>query len=480
MSIIILVLTMVSFLPLTSQAATITVGPEGCDYASIQAAIDAASPGDTVEVQSGTYRENVNVNKPLVLKGVEMPVVDAGRNGDAIRLSADGIWLEGFVVINASCKYSQPKTGASVISTEIGIAYSIPSITVTQLQELNVGIRIISNDNIIMGNDARNNYCGIDLDSSNNNTFEGNEAKDNYYGIRLCTSNNNTILKNKVSDNEYGIGAYHSSNNAIERNNAICNNYGVGIFSSDNNEIEGNNVTGNDYGISLYPSRGNIMRSNHMSGNRFNFGAYGHNDIDTTNFVDGKPVYYLVGASDKVIDSSSDAGAVYCIDCENVTVRGLTLKNNEYGIYFHNTSKSRIEDNNVTSNNVYGIRLYSSSNNTIKGNNATGNDEYGINLVYSSNNIISGNNVSSNNNDGISLSSSSNNTLFLNNLLSNKGYNAYDNKGNRWDNCISGNYYGDFNCTDSDGDEICDSAYATPGGESVDRYPLARWPWRQA
>ncbi|MFV9677836.1 MAG: hypothetical protein ACNYVW_09330, partial [Methanosarcinales archaeon] len=69
-------------------SATITVCHSGCDYASIQAAVDAADSGDTIEVHSGTYYENVDVNKTLSLKGVDTgsgkPVVDAGGNDSAI------------------------------------------------------------------------------------------------------------------------------------------------------------------------------------------------------------------------------------------------------------------------------------------------------------------------------------------------------------------------------------------------------------
>ena len=54
-----------------ASAATHSVCPSGCDYTSIQAAIDAADPGDTIEVHSGTYNENVNVNKQLILMGAD-------------------------------------------------------------------------------------------------------------------------------------------------------------------------------------------------------------------------------------------------------------------------------------------------------------------------------------------------------------------------------------------------------------------------
>ena len=39
----------------STQAATLTVCPTGCEYSDLQAAIDSASFGDTIDVQGGIY-----------------------------------------------------------------------------------------------------------------------------------------------------------------------------------------------------------------------------------------------------------------------------------------------------------------------------------------------------------------------------------------------------------------------------------------
>ena len=58
-----------SLILLVNCAGAATLNVPG-DYATIQAAINAAAAGDTILVQSGTYNENVDVNKQLTLQGV--------------------------------------------------------------------------------------------------------------------------------------------------------------------------------------------------------------------------------------------------------------------------------------------------------------------------------------------------------------------------------------------------------------------------
>ncbi len=53
----------------TAHAATVTVCPHGCTYTKIQAAINAAASGDTIQIRKGTYRESVTITKNVALVG---------------------------------------------------------------------------------------------------------------------------------------------------------------------------------------------------------------------------------------------------------------------------------------------------------------------------------------------------------------------------------------------------------------------------
>jgi parallel beta-helix repeat protein len=77
------------------------VAPEGGDYSTIQAAVDAASPGDTIVVADGTYNEAVTIAKPsLTLRSENLhgARIVGGPSRDGVRLKegANYITIDGF------------------------------------------------------------------------------------------------------------------------------------------------------------------------------------------------------------------------------------------------------------------------------------------------------------------------------------------------------------------------------------------------
>ncbi len=205
-------------------SATLTVDDSGgASYKKIQDAINEASNRDTILVYSGTYYENIDVNKRLVLRGIDngggKPVVDAGGRDSAILLSAGDSTLDGFTVVNAgNMRNIQGAAGISVKSDNNIIRNN----TASSNEE---GIRVEdSSKNRVSGNTASNNYLGIYLHYSNNNTVNGNTVSNNRAaGIYLWYSNNNIITGNYVSNNSITIN--ESSNYNILYQNNFVNNY---------------------------------------------------------------------------------------------------------------------------------------------------------------------------------------------------------------------------------------------------------------
>ncbi|GAJ12485.1 unnamed protein product, partial [marine sediment metagenome] len=97
-------------------------------------------------------------------------------------------------------------------------------------------------------------------------------------------------------------------------------------------------------------------------------------DIDTSNMVNEKPIYYIIGQSDLVLGSSfSGFGYLALISCTNITAMNADVG----GVLLVNTTISTIS--NVSSHNSgYGIHLSDSSNNDIINCNSYNNEDGGI------------------------------------------------------------------------------------------------------
>lgn len=99
--------------------------------------------------------------------------------------------------------------------------------------------------------------------------------------------------------------------------------------------VVGNTFHNNTVGMDLYFDRGAVLHDNRMHDNEYNLWARNVHDIDPTNTVDGKPVYYLVGANGATIDGrvpGVNPGYVGVVDSQGVTVQHLELSNNAQGV----------------------------------------------------------------------------------------------------------------------------------------------------
>lgn len=202
-------------------ATTIVVCPSGCNYSTIQNAIDSSHVGDNVLVHSGTYYENVYVSREITLRGVDtgkgMPVVNAEGSGSAITLYADNITLEGFNVT---------KSGTCSCG--------------------NAGIKIMSNNSTIFGNTVYENKYGIYCA--------------NHMGNKIYLNN---LVKNNISAYDGGSNMWYEDTGTENSILELAPKHGaVGNYYSDFDQPgQGCNDTNND-GICDSPHK--IMGSSNV------------------------------------------------------------------------------------------------------------------------------------------------------------------------------------------------------------------------
>lgn len=399
----------------TVSATVITVGDHGKDHASISAAVTAAAPDDIILVSDGTYTENIVINKiGLTIISENGSASTAVRplspSGHLFQVTAGNVTIRGFNMIGSGYYERAGIYGTSVSNCNF---------SGNQFSANHYGVYLTSSNNNTLTNNniSYNYYAGAYLDSSGNNTFINNTANYNdYAGFFLTSSGDNTFTNNIVSSNYIGMQIGHLSNNAVLTDNTVSSsNYcGILLSSVGNTTLADNIVDSNGYGISIQNSANSTLGNNGMSSNDHNFEVSGPDlehflhDIDNTNLVDGKPLYYWVGRSDAAVPQ--DAGLVCVVNSANITVRDLELSNGYDGVLLAYTSNSRIE--NVTaSGNYFGVHLISSTSNTLDGITANSNARTGIRFESSDSNALAASTASDNDDKGIHISSSDNSTL---------------------------------------------------------------------
>ena len=441
-------------IPPTVEAPTTIYVPT--DYPTIQEAIDAAQTGDTVYVYSGTYYENVMVDKTINLIGQNRDttiIKDATKYDFTVWIVASWVNITGFT-INGSVNGNRcvvyimesyntisentilvnvpagalactglftytTISGNNILSSENGIflAGSHNRVENNYFESYDTSIFLVeSSDNIIMGNEFNFGGFGIDIGygTCNNNKIIKNIFYTNDFGIHIMNSVYNNIFDNNISLADYGICLDNSSGNNITSNtiirndgcgihimNSVYNNifdnnislndHGIVIGNSNRNNITGNTVISNRHGLHLeWDSNGNTINNNDILENEigiyldqsssnnitdntmkddgifisgYQLEHWNTHDIDISNTLNGKPVFYLKNQDGGIIPAS--AGQVILANCTNINIENQEIGKTYVGVELGFSSNNDITNTNISESD-YGVYFYSSSGNTIK------------------------------------------------------------------------------------------------------------------
>ncbi|MFC1672574.1 nitrous oxide reductase family maturation protein NosD [Pseudomonadota bacterium] len=293
----------------------------GAAMASLQPLIDAARPGDIITPEPGVYAGPLVIDKPLTLDGGGQVTIDSGGAGSVIVLKANGATVRGMRLEN---------TGESH-------------------NDLDSGIQVRGNYNVIKDNVIANSLFGIDIQQSNNNIIMRNQIGSKDFdlgvrgdGIRLWYSNHNHIADNTITDSRDMV-VWYSGENEISGNTISGGRYGLHFMYAQYNLVENNVFTGNSVGTFLMYSDGVVLRNNQISHALGATGmGIGMKESSDVTVEDNTIVYCATGI---YMDVSP-----YQPDTTN-RVKRNHLAFNSIGILFHNDWTGNVlEDNRLESN----------------------------------------------------------------------------------------------------------------------------------
>lgn len=298
----------------------------GTYFATIQSAVDAASPGDVIEVSAGVYSESIITVSPVVIRGSEPGVVIASSSGTAVTL-ADGTESVRSVLENLTV---QGSTG-SVVGISVGSHATLKDVVST------------------------GHFEGVILRAGEDLEIEGGSLSGNSYGLHVpVTVSYSGIVVSDTLFEENTIGWLADADGTVEpelegvhlSDVTFLNNVTKGFYTErlSDSILERLTVTGNGSGETDTPGTGVelnlkwrdyanvVIKDSHFGGNG----------------VANNPVFYAQqGAlAIKARDDGSYAGNPASLS--NLTVSNNVFDGNGIGLSLGEPNKGNAEIESLT------------------------------------------------------------------------------------------------------------------------------------
>ncbi len=296
--------------------------------ASIQAAIDAAAPGDTVSIARGHYRENLRIDRPLVLRGEGRPTIDGGLHGDTIRIAAQSVVIEGLIVRDSGDSlrdqnagiYIQPGAHGAVVR-DCDLVYNLFGLWIEKANDVRIERNLIvgkrdyaspQRGNGILLYDTRharifdNNISfvrdALYVDVTHDAIFRRNRLHHSRYGAHYMNSYRNLWEDNDVWMNRGGLALMEVRDQQVRGNRVWANSdHGIMLRTIQDSLIEGNIVAGNARGFFIYDAEYNTLRDNRVVDNRVGVHLWAgskNNRVERNDFIGNREQVRYVGSRD--------------------------------------------------------------------------------------------------------------------------------------------------------------------------------------
>lgn len=265
--------------------------PPRAEASPLQALVDAAQPGSTLEIPSGTYRGDLYLDRPIRLAGAGRPKLVGSGKGSVVRIRAADVTVEGFDIDGLA--------GGDMVADSAGVHAAAPRPTVRNCRIVNTlfgvylreapGARVEGNvvrgipgkdagekgsgihawntlGFAIVGNDVSDARDGIYIQNASEGIVRGNAARRVRYGLHYMSSDDNVFEDNLFEDSAAGAVLMFSSRIQFRRNRFLHNRgfASVGLLFKDlqDSVAEDNLIADNARGVFLEGSYRNVFRRN--------------------------------------------------------------------------------------------------------------------------------------------------------------------------------------------------------------------------
>jgi len=224
-------------------AFTLAFSCSGWAGEAFQELVDAAAPGAVLTPEPGVYAGPVIIDKPLTIDGRGGVTIDAGGKGTVVLLDTDGATLKNLRLVGSGTSHN----------------------------DIDSGVQVRGNFNVIKGNLIEDCLFGIDLQQSEHNLVRGNRISSKPVdlgqrgdAIRLWYSFHNRVTDNVIRGSRDTV-VWYSRDNTIARNDARGGRYSLHFMYSQYNEVVDNHYEDNSVGIFLMYSDGVVVRNNYVA-----------------------------------------------------------------------------------------------------------------------------------------------------------------------------------------------------------------------
>lgn len=242
-------------------------------------AVAQAAPGDTVLVARGLYAENLTIDKPLHLQGVNRPTISGGQHGDTIRVTAPDVVIEGLIISNSGADLGQQNAGIYIQPgahraqvRNCDLSYNLFGLWIEKANDVLVEHNLITGKRDFYSSQRGN---GIQLYNTQRARIIANNISFVRDAIYVDVSHHALFRNNRLHHSRYGTHYMNSYYNVWEGNESYLNRGGLALMEVRNQEVRNNVAWGNsDHGIMLRTIQDSVIENNIVAGNARGFFIY--------------------------------------------------------------------------------------------------------------------------------------------------------------------------------------------------------------